>query len=169
MAMLLRGDLELNLDLEEAEEDETEFTPSEKFFEAARVEGYIGKLKALWKFYDADNSGFITVHELDPVVGKLMDSFFQIQKDKFQGSLARAWRDGIDLKKSGQVSKTQLVEAMAKMEWDGDAEKVFDLLDYDHSGFVSLEEIDEEANEILVRGDVELGLDIVTEFDNMNK
>merc|ERR1719269_131368 len=52
---------------------------------------------------------------------------------------------------------------MAKLEWDGDAARVYELLDYDHGGSVTLEEIDEKAAAAMARGDDELGLDVEVE------
>jgi len=93
-----------------------------------------------------------------------MESFTECLIAK-HGSIARAWRDGLDKKKSGQISKEQFVEAMKAMEFQASAEKVFEYLDADHSGFISLDEIDEEAVEIIKSGDLELGLDIKVTVD----
>ena len=44
-----------------------------------------------------------------------------------------------------QVAKKEFLEAMAALGWDGDAYRMYQLLDFDKSGFVTLEEIDEKA------------------------
>ena len=63
-----------------------------------------------------------------------------------------------------QVSKEQMVTNLKNLGFQGDADRVFRLLDADHSGFITLEEMDEEANQALIRGDVELALAFLLGF-----
>merc|ERR1719353_2089197 len=131
-----------------------------EFCNSARLEGFAGNLKALWKEMDADGEGFVTLEEFAPEIAKLVTSFKSFLKEKHEGSLVKAWKNSLDLDKSGSIKKEELVEAMAKLGWDGDAARVYKLLDFDRGGSITLEEIDEKAYEAMQRGDDELGLDV---------
>merc|ERR1719174_2101957 len=131
-----------------------------EFCKSAREHGYAGNLKELWKHFDADDEGFIQFDEFCPEIAKLLTSFKQHLKDKHEGSLVRAWKRSLDSDKSGQLTKEELIAAMKTLEWDGNAGRVYDLYDYDHVGFVTLEVIDEKAYGAMQRGDDLLGLDV---------
>ena len=104
-----------------------------EFCKVARDNGYIGNLKELWKNFDKDGEGFISMDEFIPEIAAMMKSFVQCLRDKHEGSLIKAWKQTIDPDKSMAATKEDLVAAMKKLEWDGNAGRVFDLLDYDHS------------------------------------
>merc|ERR1719174_1056400 len=79
------------------------------------------------------------------------------------GTILRAWKT-IDDDGSGRIERHELKEAMAKIKWDGDVDKIFDMLDYDHSGFISIDEIDIDTARALARGDdILFGLDFSPE------
>merc|ERR1719181_1296094 len=90
----------------------------------------------------------------------MVSSFLQCLKDKHGGSLVKAWKQSLDTDKSGLVSKEEFIAAMEKLEWEGDAARLFKLYDIDGGGSISLEEIDEKAHQAMVRGDDLLGLDV---------
>merc|ERR1719201_1937949 len=131
-----------------------------EFCKSARDHGYAGNLKELWKHFDADDEGFIQFDEFCPEIAKLLTSFKQHLRDKHEGSLVKAWKQSLDTDRSGQLTKEELIAAMKKLEWDGNAGRVYDLYDYDHLGFVTLEVIDEKASQAMARGDDLLGLDV---------
>merc|ERR1719326_968200 len=131
-----------------------------EFCTAVRAQGFAGSLKDLWKEYDKDGEGFISMDEFCPEIAALMSSFKSFLKEKHEGSLVKAWKKSLDLDKSGSIKKDELVEAMKKLGWDGDAARVYSLLDFDHGGSVTLEEIDPKAAQAMARGDDELGLDV---------
>merc|ERR1719420_1202907 len=138
-----------------------------EFCQSARAEGFAGNLKSLWKEMDADGEGFVTLEEFAPGIAKLMESFYAFLKEKHEGSLVKAWKQSLDLDKSGSIKKEELVEAMTKIGWDGDAARVYSLLDFDHGGSVTLEEIDPKAAQAMARGDDELGLDVEEDKKDM--
>jgi hypothetical protein len=49
------------------------------------------------------------------------------------------------------IQKEELIEAMKKLEWDGDAARVFQLLDTG-TGKLALEDIDREAHKRMQAG-----------------
>merc|ERR550537_2195219 len=107
------------------------------------------------------------MEEFAPGIATLMASFYAFLKEKHEGSLVKAWKKSLDLDKSGSIKKDELVEAMKKLGWDGDAARVYSLLDFDHGGSVTLEEIDPKAAAAMARGDDELGLDVEEEKKDM--
>merc|ERR1719197_1628127 len=140
-----------------------------EFCQSARNEGFAGNLKSLWKEMDADGEGFVTLEEFAPGIASLMASFYACLKEKHEGSLVKAWKRSLDLDKSGSIKKEELVEAMAKLGWDGDAARVYSLLDFDRGGSITLEEIDPKAYAAMQRGDDELGLDVEEPTDGKKK
>merc|ERR1719247_1721508 len=104
-----------------------------------------GNLLRAWKVMDDDDSGFITCAEWAPEAWTLQESFMKHLRSTHEGSLIKAWIQTLDSGKSGQCGKQQFIDAMKKLEWDGDAARMFGLIDYDRSGFISLSEIDAEA------------------------
>merc|ERR1719353_2877560 len=109
---------------------------------------------------DDDDSGFISMDEFCPEISRLFKYFKDFLVMKHEGSLCKAWKKSLDLDGSGSISKEELIEAMKRLEWDGNAARIFEILDFDHSGSITLEEIDEKAFAAMQRGDDELGLDV---------
>jgi Ca2+-binding EF-hand superfamily protein len=131
-----------------------------EFCASARNQGYSGNLKQLFAELDKDDSGFIGLEELEPVAAAMMTEFREAMKQVGQGSMIKAWKQHFDPDRSGQCPKEDFVKACEAIGFSGNAEKVFSWLDYDHSGNVSLEEIDGDAYEAMERGDDLLGLDV---------
>merc|ERR1719482_1271020 len=134
------------------------------FCKACRDTGYNGNIKKLWAQLDYDDSGFISIDEIAPVQGAMMQQFKQLLRDTHGGSLVRAWKETLDVEKAGNVPLERFVPACEALGIPADlAYRTFLWLDYDHSGFISLDEIDAEAQRQLERGDDEIGLDIQQE------
>merc|ERR1719487_1746203 len=76
-----------------------------EFCNSARAEGFAGNLKALWKEMDADGEGFVTLEEFAPEIYKLLTSFKSFLKEKHEGSLCKAWKQSLDLDKSGSIKQ----------------------------------------------------------------
>jgi len=138
-----------------------------EFCNAVRAEGFNGSLKALWKELDADGEGFISMSEFAPQVSELVDSFIKCLKDNHEGSIVKAWKKSLDTDKSGSVSKEEFIEAMGKMGFTGNAARVFKLYDIDGGGNITLEEIDPNAYQAMLRGDDLLGLDVEQPKESM--
>merc|ERR1719252_207848 len=73
---------------------------------------------------------------------------------KEYGNWLRAWVCAMDVDKAGRVDKQQFAWMCEQMEYKFDAKKLFDIFDFDLSGSITLEEIDQKAFEALQRGDV---------------
>jgi Ca2+-binding EF-hand superfamily protein len=126
------------------------------FFASARAIGYCSSLNSLWRDLDADETGFITMDELDPEAASLTLGFKDKLKEHY-GSVLQAWLK-IDANGTGRVEEPELAEVCKRLGYHGKAKKLFAWYDYDHSGFISLDEIDPEAAASWRRGDHEHGL-----------
>ena len=73
------------------------------------------------------------MHEFCPDIAELRDSFLSCLKTKHEGSLVRAWKRSLDKDKSGRVSKDEFLAAMTELGWEGDAKRMYHLLDFDKS------------------------------------
>ena len=100
----------------------------------------------------------MSIDELAPKEGKMLLDFKSLLKAKF-GSILRAWVEGLDTDRSGTLTTEEFLTNCAAIGFEGDAAKIFQWLDFDYSGNLSLEELDEKAHEAMMRGDYELGLD----------
>lgn len=73
-----------------------------EFSMAARRIGYRGSIKNIWRFFDADKSGHITLNELAPDAWETVQAFRKTLFDKF-GCVLVAWAYGLDLERRGQL------------------------------------------------------------------
>jgi Ca2+-binding EF-hand superfamily protein len=138
-----------------------------EFCKSARDNGFAGSVKDIWREMDADNTGFISLDEFCPEIGELFFSFIAVLRDRHGGSLVRAWKETLDTNRSGTVSQEEFRVAMEGLGWSGDdALRVYRLLDFDRSGFVTIEEVDHQAALDMERGDDLLGLDVIASDDH---
>lgn len=124
-----------------------------EFFNSARDIGYLGDLRSLWQFCDADGSGFITICELAPEEAAIMSDFKSALKERY-GSLYAGWVYLLDADKSGRLTEQEL--EVACEELGVSSEGLFDMLDVPATGFVHLEQLDPEAAAAVMRGEQEL-------------
>ena len=131
-----------------------------EFCTAVRKIGYCGSVQLLWDALSREEEGvvgkFIELQDIAPEEGKLMESFRSALLELHGGSYIRAWKETLDTNKSGHVSCEQIQEVMRSINFPQprkDAKKIFEFLDYDHSGFLTLEELDPYAYECVLRGD----------------
>merc|ERR1719387_1504101 len=149
-----------NLGLDIGKRGQIGFT---EFATALRNEGFNGDVNSIWKELDVDGGGLVSIDELAPKEGKMLLDFKEKLVAKF-GSILRGWVEGLDRDRSGTLTIVEFEKACAEIEgFQGDAAKIFTWLDFDYSGSLSLEELDEKAHEAMMRGDYELGLDLAPE------
>jgi Ca2+-binding EF-hand superfamily protein len=125
-----------------------------EFCAACRRVGFAGKVKALWNELDQDGTGLITLDEIDREAATLLDSFRQFLMQ--QGGILKGWQNVLDKDNSGQVTKDEFLKACADHNFRDAPKALFEHLDYDYSGFITLEEIDEDAYNAQARGEEEL-------------
>jgi Ca2+-binding EF-hand superfamily protein len=127
-----------------------------EFFQAARATNYVGNLKTLWDQLDADQSGFITLNELDPEAHTLIEDFFGLMRRKF-GHTLRAWGECFDREGNGQCDKLQFLSRCEEIGYQHDAEKLWDYLkDTEQATLLKLVDLDVNAWEALMNDDADM-------------
>jgi len=136
--------------------------------------GYSGDVQSLWENlakepakghsprHRTKTGKFLYMVDLAPVEGKLMEEFRQKLLDTHNGSYVHAWKETLNPSGSGVVTLAELQAAMQRVGFNGHlpAEKqnqlvksIFEFLDYDFSGTITLDEVDVNAARSLARGD----------------
>jgi len=77
-----------------------------------------------------------------------IDELRQILMGKF-GTLTRAWRTALDTRDQGIIDCREFCEAMNKISFVGNLRSLWNNMDLDQSGFISLSELDKEGSEAL--------------------
>merc|ERR1719161_2813305 len=98
-----------------------------EFCQATRSIGYGGNLKDLYAEFDTDNSGFISLKELDKDAYETVEAFNQFLQDKY-GSLAAAWARGFGKTEFAQIDLENFSLKIKEMGWEGEGRKLFKLL-----------------------------------------
>jgi Ca2+-binding EF-hand superfamily protein len=96
-----------------------------EFTTACRAIGYNGNITKLWHELDDDNSGIISLKELDQTVGDLMEQFEAFTLEHFGGNTIHLFKK-LDKEKRRNISKPDFVERMKEFGFDGDADNLFE-------------------------------------------
>jgi hypothetical protein len=91
-----------------------------------------GNIGAAWRWLDADLSGWISLHEVDPPSSALLHSFKDWADANF-GSVRLAFQ-ALDADGGGTLSFSELRRACRKWRWEGEVRLLFDCLDIDSDG-----------------------------------
>jgi len=129
-----------------------------EFTDAARAIGYAGSVRKLWQHLDDDNSGVITLDEIDPPTFKLINDWFTAVGEKFEGNLISCWK-ALDTKKKQYVEKEEFVERVVELEMlpKKKAARIFkEFLTDQAIPKLTLEQIDPVAADCLKRGDLKM-------------
>lgn len=110
------------------------------FCKAARDMGF-ANVAVLWKHLDQNSSGFITLDGWDPVSYRALMEFRQICIGEFGGTV-EAFKFGMDKNGSGTVTKDELKQFTASFDFQGDFHVLWDALDGDRGGFITVDELE---------------------------
>merc|ERR1719399_671431 len=103
--------------------------------------------KQVWNDINVHSTHELTMREFCREEHALLEEFKQYLRYEHDGSLVQAWKVSIDWDKTGWVKKPSLVKTMKEMGWRGNAGRVFDLLDHDCTGMVTLRAFDDTAHD----------------------
>lgn len=118
-----------------------------EFFAACRLMSWNGDVAALWHVLDSDENGFTTFEDLAATEAILLAKFKMWMNSNFTDAktLMRALNtvngSHTKLSKSGRLTKELWIEACEKKRCPMDFGMVFDLLDYEGHGSVTLKNL----------------------------
>lgn len=96
-----------------------------EFCAATKAIGYTGDLRTLWFNMDMDNSGNITLNELDPVASKALEKF-RFLGTKRCGTIEGLWKQVLDQDNSGFVSFAEFSTHIHNLGYE-DEDEIWDL------------------------------------------
>jgi Ca2+-binding EF-hand superfamily protein len=107
-----------------------------EFVEATKIVGYYGNVRALWYNLDDDQSGYISLTEIDPVASAALEKF-RAQCTSIFGSMEAAWDGCLDKDRSGALTLPELEEASLELGYTDmeEVRELFGLLRLEPSAF----------------------------------
>lgn len=112
--------------------------PRPTFLKACADMGFASDAKTLWKVLDRDDSGFVSLDELDPKSAEVMAKFKLLIDNKFS-SVPDAF-NAIDLDRTKKVGAKQFDNALKQLGWTGPTKQLFGYLDKDLRKFLQVED-----------------------------
>lgn len=103
--------------------------PKPAFLKACAAMGFATNAKALWTVLDKDNSGFVSLDELEPKSAEVLAKFKLLLDNKFN-SVQEAFA-AIDLDGTRKISAKQFDDALKQHGWTGPTKQLFSYLDKD--------------------------------------
>lgn len=101
--------------------------------------GFRGNLPSLWRYIDADQTGSITILELDAPAAIVLADFKNLIASHF-GNTTAAFKF-FDFNKSGRIAKPEFLMQMRELGYQGNAGKLHALLDRSGLGIVHTADI----------------------------
>eukprot|EP00927_Polykrikos_kofoidii_P040312 TRINITY_DN34492_c0_g1_i1.p1 TRINITY_DN34492_c0_g1~~TRINITY_DN34492_c0_g1_i1.p1 ORF type:complete len:1264 (-),score=148.87 TRINITY_DN34492_c0_g1_i1:23-3382(-) len=98
-----------------------------EFCSACRRIGYGGSPKALWKHYDADKNGHISLEELDKDSHETINSFLLLLAERY-GHIDRAWKVGFGKDPHESIDQLSLKKACSKLGYPHSSQKLWKCL-----------------------------------------
>merc|ERR1719478_157376 len=124
-----------------------------EFTNACRAIGYAGSVSKLWKQLDDDDSGVITLFELDPPADRAMKAFDKMIKEVF-GDYYTAWTKWYEPEKTGQLELYKFVKKTNQLGYKSGKYKAADLIKAlvpsEKSAYLMLRDLSKEAYERLL-------------------
>lgn len=99
-----------------------------EFSSALKDIGYVGNMRTLWFNLDDDQSGSISLKELDPVAYYSLEKF-RVLANRQYGTIQNCWNKLLDEDRSGTVSFEEFFQAVTKLGYESE-EEVHELFDY---------------------------------------
>jgi Ca2+-binding EF-hand superfamily protein len=124
-----------------------------EFTNACRAIGYAGSVSKLWKQLDDDDSGVITLYELDPPADRAMKAFDKMIMDIF-GDYYTAWTKWYEPEKTGQLELYKFVKKTNQLGYKSGKYKAEDLIQAlvpsERSAYLMLRDLSKEAYDKLL-------------------
>jgi len=116
--------------------DDSGLLDAREFAAAMKVIGYVGNVRSLWFNLDDDQSGFISLKEIDPEASEAFEKF-RSQCTFIFGSMDAAWDLCLDKDKSGALTLPELEVASWELGYSDmdEVDNLFDLLRLEPAAF----------------------------------
>jgi len=118
------------------DDDESGLLDSREFYGAMDKIGFIGNTRSLWFNLDQNQSGYVSLVEIDPVAAQALEKF-RARCCKTFGSMDAAWEECLDRDRSGWLTLPELEDASLELGYSdmNEVENLFNLLLIDPSSF----------------------------------
>jgi hypothetical protein len=119
----------------------------QEFTKACRALGYAGNIANLWKELDDDDSGVITLRELDEQAYNQLEAFHECVTKSY-GDIYTAWYKCLEPECTGQVEVTVFQKRIVKMGYTATdpGKLVKALCPQDDAAYLFLRDLDKEAH-----------------------
>mmetsp|Transcript_129311 Transcript_129311/g.241844 ORF Transcript_129311/g.241844 Transcript_129311/m.241844 type:complete len:457 (+) Transcript_129311:143-1513(+) len=109
--------------------DENGLIDAREFASAMKRVGFEGNVRSLWYNLDADQSGYISLAEIDAEAAVALEKF-RVQCVTKYGSVTAAWEKCLDVDRSGALTLQELIESSKILGYtdEDEVESLFDLL-----------------------------------------
>lgn len=109
--------------------DENGLIDAREFTSAMKRVGFCGNVRTLWYNLDEDQSGYISLAEIDPEASVALEKFRALCATRF-GSVTAAWEKCLDIDRSGALTLPELIESCKELGYtdEDEVERLFDLL-----------------------------------------
>jgi hypothetical protein len=116
--------------------DDSGLLDAREFAAAMKVIGYVGNVRSLWFNLDDDQSGTISLKEIDPDAAEVLEKF-RAQCTSIHGSMDAAWDLCLDKDKSGALTLPELEVASLELGYTDtdEVDHLFDLLRTEPAAF----------------------------------
>ncbi|OLP77643.1 hypothetical protein AK812_SmicGene42283 [Symbiodinium microadriaticum] len=109
------------------------------FCNAARAMGFVN-VSTLWRHLDVKCTGFLTLDSWDPHSYRVLMEFREICRSEF-GGVVEAFKFGMNRTGSGACYKKEFEQFLKNFEFSGDYQILWDALDKDRGGFITVDEL----------------------------
>ncbi|CAJ1399449.1 unnamed protein product [Effrenium voratum] len=109
------------------------------FCNSARAMGFVN-VSTLWRHLDVKSGGFITLDSWDPAAYRVLMEFREICRAEF-GGMNEAFRFGMNKNGSGTCYRPEFHKFLSDFEFSGDPQTLWDALDKDRGGFITVDEL----------------------------
>mmetsp|Transcript_44166 Transcript_44166/g.105708 ORF Transcript_44166/g.105708 Transcript_44166/m.105708 type:complete len:740 (-) Transcript_44166:82-2301(-) len=125
-----------------------------EFCNALRRLGYAGDFRGLWRKYDTNQNGHISLKEMDPETDELISSLLNLLTERY-GSIDAAWLIGFGKDPHDSCDLRELREVCEALGYSGDVAKLFDKLQpMPGRALITIWDLDPACNRKRQRGDV---------------
>jgi len=113
-----------------------------QFIRQVQEMGFHGNPHAMWKYLDSQQTGTITILELDPPSAMLLSGFKHLMNCMVGPKIDRAeFFNFFDLNRSGKIYKKEFVSVINELGYRGPSQHLFNLLDRHRSGWINTRDL----------------------------